>query len=489
MSRRALLTLLGAFALSVLVRWPLIDRPLSAHHEYCTAFTLIALTNWWEDGSATHHGIPSGGFVREGEGWLHPKERLGRNERARALYYFSHPPLAYDVPYVLFNILGVPPFAAGLQWMNVFFHLITVIAVFLVVRIAVGATDERAAVFAAVLYCVLPVTLWFHGNAYMSDMFVQVPWVWSLYFAMRILVRNGASARWAWFGFGTTLFLTIYTSWLGVFAAAAVVFTAFLRWRRNRDTPFFSVVLVAVLAGALAFGITAWRYLQVIDAQALFAHFSTRFEVRGSLVAPDMLPSLLSGVGVNYRIGFLPLLLLLVVLIVRWLMERPTERNIPRGLTWFVVLSGMPVVMEHVGLLQYAQHDFTALKAAPMLCGLAGWLLAQFPVLWSRVVLGVTGALCVGYFYRTNPLPGRDGGRYDQEMRLGGFIARNAAQDEVVFAVGVSTEPQVVWYARRNVIGVVDRHAAEEFLSERGLKKGVLISQVEGRLIATHIGS
>ena len=60
MAKRSLLIILGAFLVSVAVRVPQLDRPLSAHHEYCTAFTLIALTNWYEDGFATHHGVPSG---------------------------------------------------------------------------------------------------------------------------------------------------------------------------------------------------------------------------------------------------------------------------------------------------------------------------------------------------------------------------------------------------------------------------------------------
>ena len=79
MTKRELLLVLCAFALSIAVRIPLLDRPLSAHHEYCTAFTLVALTNWYDDGFQVHHGVPSGGFVKEGASTL-PKE-LDRNER------------------------------------------------------------------------------------------------------------------------------------------------------------------------------------------------------------------------------------------------------------------------------------------------------------------------------------------------------------------------------------------------------------------------
>lgn len=483
MSRRIWLALLAAFALSVLVRVPLINRPLSAHHEYCTAFTLIALTNWWNDGFATHHGVPSGGFVREGER-LFPAARYDRNERAVGLYYFSHPPLAYDVPYALFSITAVAPNAVGLQWMNIFFHLVAAIAVFLAVRIAVD--DERAALFATVIYFFLPATLWFHGNAYMSDMFVQVPWVWNLVFTMRLLKPDDRADRATWWGFGISLFLVLYTSWLGVFAAVAGSCAAFIRWRSDHSTPLLRIIAVVAAAFLLAFGITAWRFLQVIDAHALIAHFGTRFAVRGSFGAADGVWPLLKQITVNYRIGFLPVILLVLILGIRRMMRTAPGIGLPKALPLFILLSALPVLLDHALLLQYAAHDFAALKAAPLLCGLAGWLIVQVTRAWSKAALGITCIVSVLYFYRTNPLPGHDGGRYQQEQVLGRFIANSSAQDEVVFGNGISTEPQVVWYARRNVIGIADQASAEKFLRENGLEKGVLISGTEGHFSAVH---
>lgn len=486
MSRRSLLVLLAAFTVSVGVRWPLIDRPLSAHHEYCTAFTLIALTNWWEDGIAAHHGVPSGGWVRPAKD-LYPPDRFSRNERAIGLYYFSHPPLAYDVPYALFRTLGVAPNASGLQWMNILFHLVTTLALFRVVQIAAGVGAERTALLAAVLYLFLPVTLWFHGNAYMSDMFVQVPWVLHLVFAMHVLKRDAVPSRWIWVGHGITLFLVLYTSWLGVFAALTGVAAAALRWRRGRTEPWCPVVGLSVLAGAAAFGLTAWRFLQVIDARALLDHYMERFAVRGSIGAGQDLVPLLKQVLVNYRISFLPLALLLLLLFVRRLV-RKEPAVVPSGdFQLFLLLTGLPVVLDHALLLQYAAHDFAALKAAPMLCGLAAWSLVRLGVRWSRVALALTCVACVLYFYRTNPIPGGDAGRYEQERDLGLFIAANAKPDEVVFGLGISTEPQVTWYARRNVIGVPDVDAARELLTDRGLAHGVVIASENGRLTATPI--
>lgn len=481
MSRSVLLTLLAAFALSVVVRWRLIDRPLSAHHEYCTAFTLIALTNWWDDGFATHHGMPSGGFIRDGEA-LFPPDRFDHNARARGLFYFSHPPLAYDVPYALFVLFNTAPNAAGLQWMNIFFHLLTALAFFFVLRVVL---DEGGALFGAVLYLFLPVTLWFHGNAYMSDMFVQVPWMFHLVFAMRLFLGDGAASRRNWIGYTATLFLTVYTSWLGVFAAVAGVMVAAVRWWRGARPRLMSFVLLTILALVGAFGLTAWRFLQVIDVDALFQHFATRFAVRGS-VGVDLWPTV-KQVLVNYRIGFLPVIILLVVLVVRYLTGKRSMPAFPNKLGLFSLLAGLPVLLDHLVLLQYAEHDFAALKAAPLLCGLAGWSLTQLRPAHSRFAVILTCVVCVLYFYRTNPLPGHDNGRYEQERTLGAFIAAHAAPGEVVFGHGISTEPQVTWYARRNVLGIASIEAAEALLEESGLRHGVVISINNGELIATHI--
>ncbi len=486
MPRSALVTVLVAFALSVVVRWPLIDRPLSAHHEFCTAFTLIALTNWWEDGYATHHGMPSGGFIREAEK-LFPPDRYDRNERARNLYYFSHPPLAFDLPYALFVIAGTAPNAAGLQWINIFFHLVAALALFHAVRIAVGKARPQAPLYAAVLYLVLPATLWFHGNAYMSDMFVQVPWLLHLVFAMRVLRRGAAPGRWTWIGFAVTLFLALYTSWLGVFAAVAEVLIAAWLWRRDRRVPLSTIISCCAIAGVLAFGLTAWRFLQVIDAEALVEQLRSRFAVRGSFGSENGLWPVLKQIVVNYRISFLPVILLLALLLVNEVVRSSHVPSVPDGLVLFALLTGVPVLLDHGFLLQYAMHDFAVLKAAPLLCGLTGWLLCRQTPYWRRIALAATCLASILYFYRTNPLPGHDEGRYDQERDLGLFIAANAAPDEVVFGQGISTEPQVLWYARRNVIGTTDVGTARELLRERGLQRGVLISVTGDGYTAMHI--
>lgn len=473
MLRRDLFILLAAFGLSVLVRAPQLDRPLSGHHEYCTAITLITLQNWWVDGFAAHDGCPSGVFVDEARAFV-PENLYDRNAQALALYYFSHPPLAFDLPYALFVLTNTAPNALGLELFNLFFHLITTLALYLTVRQV--RTSGVAPLLAALLYLFQPGPLWFHSNAYMGDIFVQNTWAIHLLAAM-VLFRSARPfhglAPWS---FAATLFLTVYTSWLGYFAGLAAVIWACWRWRQDRDARWARVLWITATAIVAATALTLWRYTRMVDLQALLGYFVSRYEVRGTTdLGPGLLRVLRDLVLVNYRMNYLPVLLLLIGLLLRgWLRKRPVFGVLDRPFTDFVALAGLPVLLDHAVLLPYAEHDFAALKGGLLLCGLAGIALSNIAIRQARVLAALGCLAGVLYFHRINPLPQLAGDRYTQERDLGQAIARVAKPDEVVFFDGPAPEPQVLWYAQRTVLAVDGPDEAREFLRKRGLQHGIV---------------
>jgi hypothetical protein len=140
----------------------------------------------------------------------------------------------------------------------------------------------------------------------------------------------------------------------------------------------------------------------------------------------------------------------------------------------FVVLTGLPVLLDHAVLLPYAEHDFAALKGGLLLCGLGGLFLGRIPVRPANALLAATCVAGVLYFYRTNPLPGHDGGRYVVERDLGEAMAREAHPYEIIFFEGPAPEPQVLWYAKRHIVQVNSSEEALRFLHERNLHKGVI---------------
>ncbi|MBK7944700.1 MAG: hypothetical protein IPJ85_05035 [Flavobacteriales bacterium] len=474
MPRRHLLILLTAFSASLVVRWPLLNRPLSGHHELCSALVLIALDNWHHDGFMAHHGAPAITFSGPAD-LVPPGYTDAPGLRDGTLYYLSHPPLAFDLPHTLFAITATEPSALGLQLFNIFFHLLTAIGLYLVVREL--QHEGPSPLFASVLYLFMPAPLWFHGNAYMSDMFVQNAWVWHVLVALRAL-KSERPISWrlaAWCAI--TLFITTTISWPGVWAGLALAAIALWQWRAKRDATRLRLVSAAVLGVGLALGYTAWRWLQVVDANALLAYFTGRYAERGTASIHGA-ASIFGMLALNYRISWLPLLLPLALLLWRRKAVAPGSSSL-----WLLVaLTGLPVLLEMLFLLEYTGHDFAALKAGLLLCGLGGLGLSALRARWSWVALAATCVAGVLYFYRTNPPSQVDDARFTWQMEQGRSIANEARSDEMVFTLGFTPEPQVQWYAKRTLFRVDGVDGASALLESAGRTKGIVFRMVNDEL-------
>lgn len=471
MPRRHLPILLLAFAVSGFVRWPLLNRPLSGHHELCTALVLIALHNWYHDGFVAHHAAPAITFTGPAD-LIPPGYTDAPGLRDGVLYYLSHPPLAFDLPHALFTLTATEPNALGLQGFNLFFHLLTAIGLYFIVREL--QREGQAPLFASLLYLFMPAPLWFHGNAYMSDMFVQNAWVWHVLAAFRAL-KGERPTSWrmaAWCA--VTLFITTIISWPGVWAGVALGAIAVWQWRTKGDATRLRLVSAAAMGVCLAIGYTAWRWLQVVDADALLAYFTGRYAERGT-ASLEGASSILGSLALNYRISWLPLLLPLALLL--W--KRKTIALGSRSLWLFVALTGLPVLLELLFLLDYTGHDFTALKAGLLLCGLSGLGLSALHARWSWAALTATCVAGVLYFYRTNPPLQVDDARFTWQKEQGSAIANEARPEEMVFTMGFTPEPQVQWYAKRTLIRVDDGEHARELLRASGNRKGILFRETD----------
>lgn len=476
-----MVVLLFAFGLSVAVRYPQLGRPLSEHHEFCTALTLIILHNWAEDGIAAHQGSPPvnfGGLADRHIPWM----TMAEAERDGRFYYLSHPPFAFVFPHMLFQVLGVPPTPFGLQLFALFFHFTTTLCLYRLVKGALseGGSSSHAPMVAAVLYLFMPSPLWFHSNAYMADIFVHCMWVFHLVVAQRTF--QGPSSGWRIMAlYGITLALTVYTSWLGVFVAAASMLLLF--WQRSLSPPSRRFVLLGVTVAAILLPLAAmvWAYSSTVGLDDLLAYLAGRLGQRSSLgVFKDSTATSFQYVLSNYRTGYLPVLLLLAAAFVAaWYRGAGFW---PKGdsLKLFVLLTTIPVLMELAVLLEYAGHDFVALKGGVFLCGSAAILLER-SIQGLRgaghlrlVSVSLAGVLGVFYFLRQNPYPDGSIAQYGQAQEAGLTIARTAAPDEVVFTMGFEAEPQVVWYAKRTPLRVHSLEEATTFLRRHGYAAGIV---------------
>ena len=480
MSRRHRIVLLAAFALSVLVRLPQLDRPLSYHHEYCTAIALTILHNWHEHGFIAMRGAPAITFMgpadRYPEGFIE-----GPGVQDGVVLYLSHPPLAYDLPYLLFTATGTAPNALGLQLFNMLFHLVSAWWLYLAVRAALHERAGEVPLFAAVLYLFMPSTLWFHGNAYMSDMFVQPFWLMHMAVAVPLFTAEGPPSRRALLLFGTTLFLAAYTSWPGVFAGAVALGMALWYWRVRRRPGMWAVMMVAALAVAAALLLTAWRYALVVDAERFIAYLRSRWAVRGSVDLHGDTGHFLLALLENYRTGFLPLLGIIVALFLWHALRRSLPLLRQGALPVLLLLVTLPVLLEHLLLLRYAHHDFTVLKGAPLLCILGALLLTALPRRMAMAGLVLTAMAGSLYFTRLNT-PFLGDRYYGVYRNMGRSMAAEVTPDQAVFCLGFTPEHQVMWYAKRTLFRVDSVEEARALLRAQGTTEGVLFRLEDGEL-------
>lgn len=598
------LLLTGIFLISVLVRLPHLDRPLSKHHEFCTAIVLIPLQNWAENGASTYQYSPSITFEGTANHDIenltaYPVEADGR------YYYLSHPPFAYLLPYFCFWVLGVFPTPLALQVFNLLFHLLSCLLIYEIVKMLttrplplkgsqhtmqkkwadspLGAGGVGS-LTAFLIYLFAPATLWFHGNTYMSDMFISNILILGIWVVLKAFLRKDKSAMpdtskvsdiLHIVSIAIVIFLMIYTEWLGNFFAFGVFILALIKAFSKKEktqmsatskVPDISRTYWLAIAGACVLGVVAglglifWQYSSIAGFEAYWAYFSHRFGARSGAQFSDngvfyflwKYGKMTLRIGKHYATGFLPVLLLGGVL---WgvLFFRTKKIFHPANVAtrYFWWIAGFPILMHHLVFVEFTVvHDFAVLKGGILLAVGVGLLVdklthrksrgfkprafamstpqpppkgqidvgvsppkgeidvesfslnrethvaevfrkaknlpfwrggqSHYLPLWRGLGGGLLAMilLCIAQYYYINR-PGeisQNGDRYDYMQTLGENIRSNAAANEVIFLKGYKPDPQVMYYARRNMLRAADPLEVRTILEKRGTERGVLFT-------------
>lgn len=478
---------LAAVLLSVLVRLPQLDRPLSKNHEFCTALVLIVQEVWRQDGFLKHQGCPA-------VTWPNPGDRgviglhYALTEQDGIYYYLSHLPLAYWAPAAVFALTGTAPSPLALQAFNLALHALTalLLAAFLARMRAPDPRRWALGVPAATLYLLMPAPLWYHGNVYMSDMAAQLPWAWCLYAFAGLWRADRPSGRHILplLAAGATL---AATEWVAAFAVPVMAGLLLVRWKREGAAVWLRAALALVLIAALVTGLCLGLYASVVGAEDLWAYYIHRYAERGVMPgeASATVGQGLAHMGRNALTAWGPLLLLLggafALTRTRW-----------RSLRTALLLTGLPGLLYLLVFTRYAIHEFALLKLGFVLCTAAAWGLLAFAgerparLLWPLAATVLLGVLA--YTRLNRPGDGRaTGAPYAMAMEQGRLIAHLARPDEVVLLQGIPSEPQLQWYARRNTRPVADEADAMQVLRDLGASRALLMTATAHGLTARRL--
>ncbi len=469
---RYVLLLLGIFAVTIAIRWPNIGRPMSKHHEFCTATALRVLTVWHEEGIGTKGFNPATNFHgRENKHINNHASGSGQMVDAEGNYYYvSHPPLAYYLPYAGFYLLGLEPDVVPLQVFHLFINFFCGLGVYALAR-KILPSNDWVGVLAAMVYWFLPATLWFQSNVYMSDMMAQPFYIAALWFALKVLQQPKPSSVVA---LSLVCFLGTYTTWFGLLVAGGI--GIYVLASRPRRWPY--ICLGLMVSQIIALALMAWQYSQIAGWDAYGAELLQRFALRGG---SDGVLLYLLILAINYGANYG---LVLVVAFIGLFYLKNT--NIPwfKAFLWMALL---PIVLMHVLLANYSGHDFTTLYlAVPLSIGMAVAATQAYHMgrkellaatLLTVLVLGPVIYVRINPYGDTSYHGDKYSAQYDEAQLL-----KRAPTNAVLFVIGTQPSPEALWYAKRNVKKVSSQVEALAFLSRYGHTQGVLWERVNGVL-------
>ncbi len=488
-SGKSVFILLALFLVSVLVRIPTLNRPLSKHHEFCTAIALRVLQVWDEGGIAKYGFNPAMNYENAADKFINNfASGSGKMMDEQGNYYYvSHPPFAYYLPYLVFKILNIKPDVLPIEIFNLVIHLLCAFGVYLILMNLLPKEAEEKISIAALAgysaYLFSPGPLWFHSNIYMSDMLVQLFFIYGVFFALKLFTDT--TLKWLIL-FGFTLFLMVYTSWLGVFFGAVAFVTMLIKTQGSRLGVNIAITTVISIAAALL--LTAFQYSEIAGWEILYEEWFCRFNFRTGLDSIAQSPVNLLGAAVtiffNYLTSYLPLLAVILLLFLYYRSKVTELLRLPM-IKFFLLIALGPIVLLHIFLSNYSGHDFTTLYAGLAFSVLLGVFLFvplslnKYGMAYSNLLTVLVFGVLQYYFINRPGEISQSGEKYSFNKEIGESIKELVSDDEVVFIrkrdPKVQILPEVIFYSGRNIKQFVAEADVEDFLEQTGSSKGVII--------------
>ena len=473
---------------SIAIRIPQLNRPLSKHHEFVTAHVLRIMKIWNQQGASHFHFNPVMSYDGAANKFIN-NQTTENFDTAGNAYYLSYPPLSFIAPYFLFGGWIQTPTALSLLLFNLLLHLIECLLLYqiclLLCRSCSPDQQHKIGVIAVLVHLFSPCLLWFHGNVYCMDMPALTLWllcVWLWLKNSEAIISNQNNRGVLLTALFICSFLLSYTEYLGV----AFAFTVFAYSLFNRK---YFLPAIRVCAGTVcALLLMVYQYSLIGGMDKLMSFVQSRYAERSGYSNHFSFSKIIGEwgiVGMNYLTGFAPWILLLACLIFLHRKKIFSQKFFNHSIIQFSIVLIVPVLLHHILFLNAAGHDFHQMKASPFFAIAIALGYVSQNERWKKNLFSIILLANIFLFYWINP-PGKvslTGDSYSFFLEQGKFIHENAKDDEVVFLNGISDEPQLVWYAQRNLRTIQSADEAIRFLKMRHLLKGIIFTRDRNQLI------
>lgn len=483
-----ILLLVLIFLLSVLIRVPDLDRPLSKHHEFLTAISLRILQIWEKEGASNLRFLPRMNYEGKANKQInnHASTTGNMKDQEGNFYYVSHPPLAFILAYGFHFLLHLKVSVLSIQVFNLLFHFLSSIFIYLILLEFFGKRSSIPFI-GFIIYLFDPSTLWFQSNTYMSDILVHFFFITTIFFLVKSKKTDFSFKSKNTFLLYLSLFLMCSCSYLGYFTGG-VMALFFLYKTKEQRSQFFHFLLVCFIC-SLTLYLTVSHYSQIAGIEHYLDQMKNRYAERGIGSNGDLFHTFVALfkkyliIILNTFINHGIVLSLLIFVIFRYRkLAIDTLKRIPKHLFLF---SFLPVLLLNLFLPDYCGHDFTTLYLSVTMTILLTWLTAfNFPIsekLERRTIILLSIYIFVSsLWYYVENLPGPNsikGKPYAEGMNIGNFIKERSKKDLPVIIISKDVlGPETVFYAERNIFEARDKEEALYFLHKNHYTAGNLIT-------------
>ena len=487
------------FVFSVVLRLPNLNRPLSKHHEFNTAFFLIPMEIWADDGADAHGFLPPYNYSTNADQNIPEPICIPFGEKKGTFYYLSFPALSYLAPYYTFKSLGLSFTPWNLQVYNLTLHFLLIVLVF---SALIPLFSYRSSLVSTVLYLFAPGPMWYHGNGYTHHVFALIMLGSAVYFFFEFL-KSEKYAKWHVLGFSVSALFLVLSEWIGFLFLFFIVLICLRYFKIKR---FQWLAFGAVISGSTGLVLLLYQYHNFIGLENYIGYLENRLTLRSGIGAENH--SLLYPLWrwiywtlTSYGAWILFLLLGLFVVL-----RKKTKFHKATHYEKIAFLSlVLPMVLFHLVFSEFtAVHEYSVLYNGLIWAFLTAWLLdkmdwksfATRP--WMRFVLRKSSSLIVlpivllsVFQYYVINRPGetaQNGDRYDQLLVIGQKIRETAQPDERVFLLIQDgsldfVNPQINYYAKRNFKPVRSHNDIQKFMSEYGGQKAIVFRIENGKIV------
>ncbi len=475
------------FLISVFIRIPNLNRPVSKHHEFNTAFFLIPMEIWKKEGIAHHGFLPPYNYPNDNDKFIAEPIGIEEGNKHGTYYYLSFPSLSYVAPYAVFSALHLDPTPLNLQLFNLLLHFIICVLLF---RLFNTFFSYFSSLTGVGCYLFSPGTLWFHGNGYTHHIFAIFPLVVVLFYLVRI-IDSTKQRTVDYIMYSTFLFFLFLTEWISVLFVLTLI-ASFVLLRNVHATR--KVVVYSVLPALLAGGVILVQHSYYFNIKQYINYQLNRVSHRSTFVNDDFglweqIFAWMKWTVVSYG----PWIILIAALGGLYLMR--SGKRIPplpvTGKQLFLVLL-VPPLLYHILFMEFTvSHDYSVIMDGLFWSFMLAWLSSLLHLTRKRMLL-LTGAVIVvsiaQYYFINRPgIYNQNGDLYSIYMDIGERIKNTSTPEETIFVTGFDqsvnpNNPQIMYYAKRNFKPVRDMAEAQKYMRDHHRSQGKLYVLTEGKV-------